>query len=497
MVTIRPISSSFAPIRQWDRGLLVLLLAFAMLLPLFTPRLYATDSVQYYVYLRSLFFDGDIDFTNEYTRFHELNPGAGVAGALSEKIDPNTGKPINVAPVGSAILWSPAFLLAHGAVLLARLVGSDVAADGYSWPYITAICFASLLYGLVGLLLCYRIARRYTSIWAATAASLICWLASPLLFYMYISPPWSHTGGLFSVALFIWYWLHTGAERSLRQWLLLGLLGGLMVMNREQLGLFLLLPAIEGVWHYWRLARAQRWAEAGRVLGKHSAFLLIFVLSIVPQLTAYIVLNGRIGPSEVVLEKLRHVPADPYAHGFLGSGHFWDTLVDARPSPATGRSFAHGALLWTPVWALSLIGLFALWRRQRFLLLLLGSVLFAQIWVNGRFGTTWHLSGAFGFRRLIEATPIFVLGAALLIDRVRLPHSAWSVIGVLLVAWNIGLVFQWTVLGNRDRELRRGLVWETMLQNQLAMPVEASRELPKLLFDRSQFYNNDQSSQQR
>jgi hypothetical protein len=149
------------------------------------------------------------------------------------------------------------------------------------------------------------------------------------------------------------------------------------------------------------------------------------------------------------------------------------------------------------VWALSLIGLFALWRRQRFLLLLLGSVLFAQIWVNGRFGTTWHLSGAFGFRRLIEATPIFVLGAALLIDRVRLPHSAWSVIGVLLVAWNIGLVFQWTVLGNRDRELRRGLVWETMLQNQLAMPVEASRELPKLLFDRSQFYNNDQSSQQR
>jgi hypothetical protein len=143
-----------------------------------------------------------------------------------------------------------------------------------------------------------------------------------------------------------------------------------------------------------------------------------------------------------------------------------------------------------------LIGLAALWRQHRFLLLLLGSAFFAQVWVNGSFGTTWHLSGAFGFRRLIEATPIFVLGVAMLIDRLRLPRPVWTVIGALLVAWNIGLVFQWTVLGNRDRELRRGLVWETMLQHQLALPVEASRELPRLLFERSQFYDNDQSSQQ-
>jgi hypothetical protein len=206
--------------------------------------------------------------------------------------------------------------------LLARFAGSDVAADGYSWPYIMAICFASLLYGLLGLLLCYRIARRFTSAWAATAASLLCWLASPLIFYMYISPPWSHTGGLFSVALFIWYWLQSGTERSMRQWLLLGLLGGLMVMNREQLGLFLLLPAMESLWRYWQLARTQRWLEASRLFGKHCVFLLIFVLSLSPQLLAYIVLNGRLGPSEVVLEKLGYVPDDPYAHGLLGSGRY-------------------------------------------------------------------------------------------------------------------------------------------------------------------------------
>ncbi len=491
MVSIRPAFYRFAQPLRWERGLLVLLLAFVLLLPLFTPRLYATDSVQYYVYLRSLVFDGDLDFTNDYARFHQLNPAAGIAGALSDKIDPNTLKPVNVAPVGSAILWAPAFFLAHGGVLLANGMGASIRADGYGAPYITAICLASAVYGLLGVLLSYSIARRYTQVWPAACAALICWLASPLLFYMYVSPPWSHTSGLFMVALFIWYWLRTRPERALRQWLLLAIIGGLMVMSREQLGLFLLLPALEGLVTYWRLLRQREWAAGGQLLGAHVIFLLMFVLALTPQLLTYLALNGRIGPSEVVMEKLRKVPSDPYAHGLLGSGHFWDTLVDARPSPATGRWFAHGALLWTPVWALGLGGLPLLFRRDRLLFTLLAAALFAQVWVNGRFGTTWHLSGAFGFRRLIEATPIFVVGVALLIDRVRLNRGLWTLISALLVAWNIGLIFQWTVLGKENRELRRGLVWETMLQHQLALPQEAARLVPRLLFDRDEFYGNN------
>ncbi|MDP9310296.1 MAG: glycosyltransferase family 39 protein [Chloroflexota bacterium] len=500
MVRTRPILWGAARARRVDRGLLVLLLTFVLLLPLLTPRLYATDSVQYYVYLRSLAFDRDLDFTNEYARFHELNPDSGIAGALLPRQDPTTGelfnidphthKPINVAPVGSAILWAPAFALAHGVVLLANVGGAAIPADGFSTPYIAAICLASALYGLGGLLLCYRIARRYSGVWAATAATIVCWLASPLLFYMYISPPWSHTGGLFMVALFVWYWLRTRPQRSLGQWLWLGLIGGLMVMSREQLGLFLLLPALEALTNYWRLLRTRQWTAISRLFAVHAAFLVVFVVALAPQLLAYITLNGHIGPSEVVLAKLRKVPPDPYAHGFLGSGHFWDTLVDPRPSPATGRWFAHGAFLWTPVWALALAGLPLLWRRDRLLLALLGVALFAQVWVNGRFGTTWHLSGAFGFRRLIEASPVFVLGLALLIERLRLPRGAWTLLGALLIAWNIGLIFQWTVLGTADKELRRGLVWETMLRHQLSLPIKASQKLPQLLFDRDTFYEN-------
>jgi hypothetical protein len=478
---------SYNRLRRWDRGLLTLIVVFGLLLPLFTPRIYAVDSVEYYVYLRSLFFDGDLDFTNDYTRFHELNPEAGIQGGLLDKRDPNTKKPINVAPVGTAILWAPAFLVAHGGVVIARAFGSTVAADGYSMPYLWAVCFASVVYGLLGLLIAYSIARRYAGVWATTAATLVCWLASPLIFYMYISPPWSHTAGLFATALFIWYWLATRATRTLRQWLVLGAIGGLMVLTREQLGLFLLLPALEALTQYWQDLREQRWTAIRQQLVWHTLFLLVFVLVLTPQLVTYLELNGRLGPSEIVLEKLKHQPVDPDAHGLLGSAHFWDTLIDARPSPVTGRWFAHGAFLWTPVWAVGLGGLLLLLRRDRWLGIGLLLVFCAQVWVNGRFGTTWHLSSAFGFRRLIEATPLFVIGVALVIDRIALPRSVWTALGVLLIVWNVGLIAQWTVT---NKELRRGLVWDGMLRNQLAVPTEVGAKIGQLVFNRCALVEN-------
>ena len=38
-------------------------------LPLFTPRLYASDEIKYFVHLRSMYFDGDLQFANEYHAF--------------------------------------------------------------------------------------------------------------------------------------------------------------------------------------------------------------------------------------------------------------------------------------------------------------------------------------------------------------------------------------------------------------------------------------------
>ena len=70
-------------------------------------------------------------------------------------------------------------------------------------------------------------------------------------------------------------------------------------------------------------------------------------------------------------------------------------------------------------------------------LLLLGFV--AQTYINGAFGTTWHLARSFGFRRLIECTPIFVLGLAPLVAwlRARAGRALPLILAALLIAWNV------------------------------------------------------------
>jgi hypothetical protein len=439
------------------------------LLPISLPRVALSDEVQYFAYVRSVYFDRDLDFRNEYEYFSAQRLAIGdtaIRDALlrEDALNPHpaTGLLRNVAPVGSAILWAPGFLLADGYVLIVNLFGAQIPRDGFAQPYILGVCLMTLLYLFLGLQLTYRLARRYADDFAATVATLTVFLATPLVFYSYIAMAWSHANGFFLFALFLTIWMRhwrRPAERGLGIWLLLGLIGGLMVITREQLGLLLIIPALEALAHYGTLLRTGAWPSAARMLGRHLAFLAALGLTITPQLFAYQILNGRPLPSSTVGSKLIWI-----------SPNFFNTLFDP------GR----GALLWAPVLALGLLGLIWLGRKDAWLALLLFAGFLAQTYINGAFGTTWHLRGAFGFRRLIECTPIFVLGLAALIAWLRPRISLWPILAgaALLIYWNFGLIAQWTIL---RPAIRRDLIWGDMLYWQF---VETPRQLVGLAWDR-------------
>jgi len=467
-------------------GPLLITLVFAALLPLSLPRIALSDEVQYYAYLRSLYFDHDLDFYNEYQHFAALglrNNDPAIFNALlrPDAANPNpvTGKLRNVAPVGSALLWAPGFALADLWVQVANANGATIPRDGYSQPYITAVCMMSALYSLLGLLLTYRLARIYAGQVPALVATLAIFLATPLVFYTYLAMAWSHANGFFLFALFLTIWLR-GREGNIAQsdgrrhpsvWLALGVVAGLMVMTREQLGLLLLIPALEALAAYTGALRRRQWTVARDLLIGHAVFLGVFALALTPQLVAYWVLNGRIGPSTTVGSKLAVVNLGPLP--VLISPRFFDTLINP----------AHGAFFWSPILVVALCGLLFLFRRDGPLALLLLVGFLGQVYINGAFGTTWHLSGSFGFRRLIEGTPIFVLGLAMLLAWLQ-PRVGWKplVIGAaLFVAWNIGLIAQWTFV---RPELRKGLIWEDMLYYQLQVPLQVLSRLGDILFNR-------------
>lgn len=185
----------------------VLLVGFALTLPAVTARLYSSDEVQYFAYLRSLWFDRDVSFDNEYRYFYEHGwaRSPGFHETFLERTTP-AGRRINFATMGCALLWAPFYAVADIGARVARAAGSDVAVDGFSQPYVAAVAYGSAFWGFAALLLSIGAARRITG--TGVLAAVIVWLGTPVLFYMYVAPPMSHAGSAFAVALFVIVWLH-------------------------------------------------------------------------------------------------------------------------------------------------------------------------------------------------------------------------------------------------------------------------------------------------
>lgn len=425
-------------------GRRLLVLVFLLCLPLVTPRLRGADEIEYFAYLPSLAFDGDLEFGNQYRHFYEQDPQglALFAGTFLELREPRTGAHINFAPGGSALLWSPFYLLAHVGVLAARALGAGIAADGISQPYVSAACYASALYGLLGLLLVHDALRRFGGVSdaVATASVLALWLATPALYYMTLAPGFSHATSLFTIGLLVWLALRlAGRPRAgAAEWLAAGASVGLAALVREQDGLFGVVPA--GV----LLLHAARGRPLRETLVRGLALAAGAFLAFAPQLLAYRAINGGFGPSKLVARKMS-----------WSSPHLLEVLVDP----------AHGLFVWTPLLLLATLGLVvALARRRDPLLALLALGLLSQVWINGAV-ESWTQAGAFGSRRFVAATPVFAFGLAFVVAAAheRLGRRATAVVLGLFVWWNVSLMVQF---GLRLMDRQR-LEWPRVALNQV------------------------------
>jgi len=434
-----------SPLRDWIASRRWLLAAFAVTLPLVTPRIRGADEIEYFSYLRSIVFDGDLAFGNEYEHFYVRDPEglAGFSETFLELREPATGRHINFAPLGSALLWSPFYLAAHAGVRLARTLGSDVAADGYSLPYVAAACYASALYAFVGLLLVHGALRRFAGIPepAATLAVLGLWFGSPVLYYMTIAPAFSHACSLFAVSLVIALTLREDERDGddLGGWALIGAACGLAGLVREQDVLIGILPA--GL----LAARLVRERRLALVLRQGTTLALSGALVFLPQLLAYRALNGSFGPSRMVARKMS-----------WSSPHFFEVLLDP----------GHGLFVWTPLLLVAAVGLVAATFRRRppRLLPWLAVALLLQVWINGAV-ESWSQAGAFGSRRFVGATAIFAFGLAAAADAGvrRFGRSVPALAVALCVWWNLSLMVQFG-LNIMDRQR---LDWPDVARAQL------------------------------
>ena len=158
------------------------------------------------------------------------------------------------------------------------------------------MAYGSAVYGFLALVLAIRCAGRLGV--NGFAGALVVWLGTPLLFYMYIAPPFSHACSAFTVALFTWVWLQVRGRWSTRGLVALGAAGALMTMTREQDVFFGVAAAIDYLWYLVKDAR--RMPDVAGLAAGGTAFVLVYA----PQLAAYKIINGHFGPHASVSNKM-------------------------------------------------------------------------------------------------------------------------------------------------------------------------------------------------
>jgi hypothetical protein len=451
--------------------LFILTSLFVITLPLVNPVVHG-DGVGYYAYLRAPLIQHNLRFEEDWRHanlgFVESHLGSGIQPHADQYA--STGYIGNLFTVGPAILWTPFFLLAHVTVLVADWFGGHLPADGFSLPYRVLVAFGSAFYGYCGLLLSYLLARKFLNPSWALLATLGIWAGSSLPAYMYFNPFWSHAHSAFVVALFLWYWDHTRPNRTLGQWLLLGLISGLLVDVYFVNGVFLLIPFVESIQDYVKVLRSKDGAAVLHQLGANLLYLAAFGIVILPTLiTRKIIFGGmfRFGSYSTLAWNWRA----PYWHSVLFSSD-------------------HGMLTWTPLLGFALLGLFLPFPGGKRIKAYLALAAVAFYYVISSY-PYWDGWASYGNRFFISLTPVFVFGLALLLERVgglfrsfRLAYATQGLVLVLFALWNLFFIFQW---GTHMVPARGVISWSTMVHNQLVeVPERMTRSLENYFLHRGE-----------
>jgi hypothetical protein len=446
----------------------LLVLIFVLTLPLINPWVRG-DGVGYYAFARSLLIEHDLNFEKDWqaanTSFRMSRTdeeGRIVPGQYT-----STGHLNNHFAIGPALLWSPFLIAAHAAVLTYDRFGGHVPADGYSAPYIVLMAFGTAIYGFLALWISFRVARRYVPERWAFLATLGIWFASSLPVYMYFNPSWSHAHSAFTVALFFWYWDWTRDGRTVVQWVLLGLIAGLMLNVYYPCVVLLLLPLLDSLFGNRKRLEPEstpteiHWVFGMAILG------LATLVAFFPTMVVKKIIYG----------------------GYLNFGYterwFW-------ASPALLKvcfSAEHGLFSWTPIVIPAVIGLYLLRRYDRELAWYSLVTFAAYLYVIGCY-ENWHGLSSFGNRFFVSLVVLFILGLSSFFawmehvwQRRRAMILAISGTAIF-IAWNLGLIFQW---GMHLIPARGPISWRETAYNQVAVvPVQLTRALESYLTRRKQ-----------
>ncbi|MGZ5429783.1 MAG: hypothetical protein ACXWEX_00110 [Thermoanaerobaculia bacterium] len=367
------------------------------------------DGKYFYQYLVSAVYDWDLDFSNQYRipKYPWMRTEID-NDRFQDAVSPVTGRPANIFWPGSALLWFPFFAVSWSLGTLLNAVGLAVDMNPFGRWFQFGVMVAGPAYAALALVLLGRLLSRprVVSVDSSRLALVLVLFASPLYYYAIFEPSMSHVYDLLAFVLYllaVLQWVERGRLRDLAA---LSLAGGLFILVRPQNAATV---ALFSLVHFFLPARPGQ--EGTPVAFLHLRRLAGCALPLLLGVLPILALNRYLYGGAFVVKGAGSVldPAHPNLLGVLFSAR--NGLFSHHPLLLVGLAGFVWLLASRPVEV-----------PKWFLWTLLGAFL-VQVWVNASTSDWWGGAGpeghSFGQRRLLSSLPLFVLGLAFLLEKVR------------------------------------------------------------------------------
>lgn len=366
-------------------------------------RVIVTDVIDYYGYLPATFIYGDVTLTNPTNKINSYTP------IFWYHTTPE-GKKVFKTSMGMAFIYAPFFFVAH---IFASF--TDAVADGYSTPYKFAICMSSLFYILIGLIFLRKTLLHFFSAKITAITLLLIGLGTNLFYYTVVAIGMPHTYLFSLVAILTYLVLKFYEKPSLTNSIFIGFLGGLIVLIRPSMLVFIFFAFFIYVTSIADLKnRISFYISNFKFL-----FILLFMGLIVwiPQFYYWKIASGSY---------LFYSYTD---EGFYFNDYQLFNFL---------FSFRKGWFLYTPLMLFSVVGLVMTIKNKLSLAILI--TVGSYIYINSSWWC-WWFGGSFGQRTMIDMFPLLAFGLAyflqFIFSRNRILKTSVLSLLFLLVGFNL------------------------------------------------------------
>jgi hypothetical protein len=334
------------------------------------------DVTSYYSYLPAVFVHQDLKFnflrnsTINYAEKHQFWP----------ETAPNGNKVIKTT-MGMSVLYLPFFLVAHAFAILSPQVN----ANGFSKVYEIGLTFSCVFYLTIGMYFLSKILLKLYDKKIVSILLLLVFLGSNLFFYSTTEPCMSHAY-TFSLASILMYLTTKVFEKfEVKTAVLFGLILGFLFLVRPTNILFGMVCFLFNVVSWKSFKKRLLWSL------ENSKFLALTILV-------------ALAVCSVQFIYWKWATGDWIFNSYVGERFYFD-----RPRILNFLfSYRKGWLVYSPIFILSFLGLFKMYKNQNewglpiIITLITTIYLFSSWWC-------WWFGGGFGMRPMIDYYPLLII----------------------------------------------------------------------------------------